>query len=101
MADARVLRGRQDYTNWKVYGTAAVWSEITENPPGACEVLCQHVSKLGAINPSEPSCASLASGVALATYGASCAALSDDELDRLYKKVKATAYLVLTGYIFC
>ena len=55
------------------------------------ELLCQRISKLGGINISEQSAASVAAAALVAQEGpARVHLLADDDIDNMYKAVKAS-----------
>ncbi len=90
MAMSLRSRAMQDFCAWPAYGTAEFWNSILENPQMASELMCQRVSKLGAINSSEPTCASVAAHAAVATYGLpGCVALQAAQIQDMYESVKA------------
>jgi len=65
----RDRRGYQDYSTWQNFGTAQVWAECRESPELACEVVSQHVHRLGLINPSEQTSADITAGILVAQRG--------------------------------
>ena len=86
-------RPLQDFLAWQSFGTAGLWQEVRENPGLASELLCQHFSLLGAINPNEPSSASLAAAALVALHGPQATPmLSKQEIDQMYKHVKASIH---------
>ena len=84
-------RPMQDFRAWKSFGTARLWEEIGATPNLAVELLAQHINHLGGINLSEPSSASIAAAAIVAMHGpGGCTTLADDEIDNVYKQVKAS-----------
>ena len=87
----RAQRLCQDYKAWQSFGTAKLWQEILESPELAAELLCQHISRLGLINPSERTSASLAAASLVAMHGPQAASvIRQTELDNMFKFVKAS-----------
>ena len=79
----------QDFIAWKSFGTQAFWAELLAAPHFACEMLSQMVSKLGCVNASEPTSASLAGAALWVTYGAEGAArLSTADINAMYNRIK-------------
>ena len=98
MAEPRA-RPLQDFLAWHSFGTAELWQQIRENPGLASELLCQHFSLLGAINPGEPSSASLAAAALVAEHGPQgTPMLSKQEIDQMYKHVKASIHACMPAY---
>ncbi len=87
---ARNIRPLQDFCSWPSYGTASLWDEVRECPELATELMCQWVNGLGAINPTEPTSASIAAHAVAAQYGfPQCLWLSDGIVQEVYESVKA------------
>ena len=84
-------RPTQDYLAWFGYGTAEFWQAVRANRFLLGELVCQYVAKVGAINPTEPTCAALAGAIVAVQFGARAATLGDHELDSIYLGVKASA----------
>ena len=84
-------RQTQDFCAWTGYGTAEFWEELLSNPALAKELICQYVAELGAINPTEPTSASIAAAIALVMWGARASLIPDDDLEDLFWDVKALA----------
>ena len=86
----RDRRAMQDYTSFPAFGTAAVWGDIAANPSLSIEVLCQHMHKLGLVNPSEPTSADIAAVALVAQWGPSASALlAQADIDKAFSDVKA------------
>ena len=83
-------RPMQDFCAWPAYGTAEFWNSIVETPQMAVELMCQRVSKLGAVNSSEPTCASIAANAAVAMHGVrGVVTLQPAQIQHMYDSVKA------------
>ena len=83
-------RAMQDYTSWVGFGTAAMWADMQGTPALALEIACQHVSKLGCINPSEGTSAEVAATALVVQWGTSALAMvSQADIDKMFADVKA------------
>jgi hypothetical protein len=76
----RHKRPQQDYAAWPHFGTRQMWGDILDNPLLAAEILCRFANSLGLVAPLEPTAASLAGGIMVATYGKMAPLLPDAEV---------------------
>jgi hypothetical protein len=86
---AAMRRPMQDYTSWHGFGTTAMWGDMTNSPVLAVEIACQHVSRLGCVNPSEQTSGEVAAVCMVAQFGASAPQLSQADVDKTFGDVKA------------
>jgi hypothetical protein len=80
-------RPLQDYVSWPNFCTPRVWRDITDTPPLATEILCQHLNSLGLILPSKDTEKSIAAHAIVGEYGQFAASVSDADAKRVFKGV--------------
>ena len=80
-------RPMQDFVPWANYCTPLVWQSIAERPSMTTEIICQHVARLGLINPSKETQKSIAAHAIVAEYERSLMPMSDGDPQRVFKTV--------------
>ena len=82
---------QQTFEHWEHFLQANHWEAMKHNPEQAYDVAGAILSQLGLKNPREPTSQKVAAVLALNEVGyAKAMQMSEDELQRIYKKVKDT-----------
>ena len=82
---------QQTFEHWEHFLQANHWAAMKHNPEQAYDVAGAILSQLGLTNPREPTSQKIAAVLALNEVGYEKAMqMSEDELQRIYKKVKDT-----------
>jgi hypothetical protein len=76
-------RGYQDYTSWANYLYRSQWDDIDATPLAAGEIITAQMHALLLKNPSEQTSATIAAGIAVATYGHHVDRLSSRDMNTI------------------
>ena len=82
-------RGYQDYTSWANYLYRSQWDDIDATPMAAGEIITAQMHALLLKNPSEQTSATIAAGIAVATYGHHVDKLSSRDMNTIFLTFKA------------
>ena len=82
-------RGYQDYTSWANYLYRSQWDDIGATPLAAGEIITAQMHALLLKNPSEQTSATIAAGIAVATYGHHVDKLSSRDMNTIFLSFKA------------
>ena len=79
-------RPQQDSRSWSNFGTRILWQGIFDAPAIATEAICQHLSSLGLISPSETTSVNIAAHIFVAEMGPMAANISQHDAKALTKR---------------
>ena len=80
-------RALQDFVSWPSFGTPLMWRDMAARPELSLELCCQHLNKLGLINPTKHTQRSIAAHVVTAEFAISPLPPSPEDAKRTFKAV--------------